>query len=70
MKVGDRVTILTPLRHIGDGVVAAKRGIYKGWKDGERVVEAPNGIQWLIPRGSETRLTTKHIDISPCGLKE
>lgn len=71
MKAGDKVTVLTPLRNIGNGNrISAKRGIFLGWENGERIVQLEHGGRLMIPRGSIASLTTKHVDISPCGLKE
>lgn len=71
MKVGDSVTMLIPLPNIGNGKrFAAKRGTYKGWDNGNRIVLSDSRLRWEIPRGSPARLTTERINISPCGLKE
>jgi len=71
MKTGDSVTMLVPLPNIGDGKkFAAKRGTYLGWHNGNRIVLSHSGLRWEIPRGSPARLTTKPVNISPCGLKE
>mgnify|MGYP001193165498 CR=1 FL=1 len=71
MKTGDYVNMLVPLPNIGDGKrVAVKEGKYMGWYNGNRIVLSDSGLRWEIPRGSPCRLTTKHVNISPCGLKE
>lgn len=71
MKTGDSVTMLVPLLNIGNGKkISAKRGTYLGWHNGSRIVISHNGLRWEIPRGSTVRLTTKIVNISPCGLKE
>lgn len=78
MKKGDQVTAIIPLGNRTDtnrsvmGRYMAKRGVYLGWTDDRRfrILGLPDGGQYHLSRHQGVRLTTKPVNISPCGLKE
>lgn len=73
MKIGTEVTVLRPtgiLNSRGKMGIAARRGTYLGQQNGTRRVQHADGSQTHIDKGSPGSITTKHIDISPCGVKE
>lgn len=74
MKPGTPVTVISPLpmkNHKGHAKFSAKEGVFLSReKDGTRVVEFADKSRLHLEKGSGSRLTTKYVDISPCGLLE
>lgn len=73
MKPGTKVTIITPiglLDYKGRMQYAARRGTYLGLRNGMRTVEHSDKSWSQLEKGGRSKLTTKPVDISPCGLLE